>query len=151
MYPDQSVNNGDQVDLSTATYPVSPGDAITANVSVTNSTWTLEIVNSTRSWDFHTTIADPTPTPSQASAEWIAERPQECGQFGCSLLPPLANFGSVAFTGATATGGGTSGPITAFPATGEQIIGASDSTVLAAPGSLDPTGMAFTDTWFASS
>ena len=151
MYPDLDVNDGDQVVLSTSTYPVSPGDAISASVSVSHSTWTLEIVNSTRGWNFHTTVDDPTPTPSQASAEWIVERPQECGQLGCSPLPPLADFASVSFTDAAATGAGTSGPITAFPVTAEQIIGPPGSTVLAAPGPLDLTGDAFTDSWFAGS
>jgi hypothetical protein len=145
MYGDSAVNNGSEVELSTTTYPVSPGDAMSASVSVADGTWTLEIADSTQGWNFSTAIASPSPAPAQSSAEWIVERPEIC-LVRCSLTS-LADFGTVTFTDAMTTEGGTSGPLAAFSAAAIEME--SGSTVLALPGSLDPTGENFTDTWKA--
>ena len=76
MYGDNNVNDGYEVELSTSTYPVTPGDAMTASVSLTGSTWTLAISDATAGWQFSIPIASPSPAPEQVSAEWILERPE---------------------------------------------------------------------------
>jgi len=82
---------------------------------------------------------------AQSSAEWVVERPKICYViFGCSLTT-LANFGSVTFTDASATDNGTTGPISAASYMGIEMV--NDSTPIAVPGSLDPTGTSFTDTY----
>jgi len=143
MWGDPNVNNGYWVSLSPSAYPVSPGDEITASVSLSGSTWLLAITDTTKAWTSQTPVASPTPAPGQSSAEWIAERPQVGGS-----LTPLTDFGAVTFTGAMADGNGQTGPISAFSWSAVQMVG---STTLAAPGSLDPTGENFTDTWHAAS
>lgn len=147
MYGDNAVNDGYEVALSTATYPVFPGDAITAKVSLSGTTWTLALSDATHPWAFATNIASPSPAPSQASAEWISERPEVCAS-SCALAS-LANFGAVSFTGATASGAHTTGGISAFSSSPIEMVNGSD--VLSAPGALTSSGANFTDTWFASS
>jgi hypothetical protein len=145
LYGDSAVNNGYEMELSQT---VLQGDAMSASVSVTDNVWTLTIADATQGWSYTTQpIAF---TASQSSAEWIGERPELCGARTCSLTP-LADFGSLSFTGATATATGVTSPISAFSDyTPLEMVGNSDDQ-LAAPGPLDPTGEQFTDTWYAPS
>jgi hypothetical protein len=100
--------------------------------------------DSTAKWIFSINIPSPTPPLNQAVAQWLVEGPVGCAH----ECPSLANFGAVRFTGATADLNGQTGPLSAFsPAAGQMTSG---STVLAAPGPLDPTGEGFTDTWYAN-
>jgi hypothetical protein len=69
MYGDSGVNGGAQVALDSSSYPVSPGDQMTATVSFAGSTWTLAITDTTSHWSYSIPIASPTPAPAQASAE----------------------------------------------------------------------------------
>jgi hypothetical protein len=148
MYGDSAVNNGNEVELSPSSYPVYPGDAMTASVSVANNVWTLAISDAgsaahSHNWQFSTNVNYT--GASQSSAEWIVERPEICYIFfGCSLTT-LANFGSVTFTNASATDNGTTGPISAVSYVGVEMV--NGSTPIAVPGSLDPTGTTFTDTY----
>ena len=41
LYGDNSENGGSEIELSTTTYPVVPGDRMTASVSETNNVWTF--------------------------------------------------------------------------------------------------------------
>src|SRR5579862_3383601 len=85
---------------------VHPGDAITAGVSYdsTASNFTLTITNVTTAQPYSTTQ---TLAGAQlSSAEWVVEAPSSI-----TGVLPLANFGTVNFTGAQATIGGTTGPI----------------------------------------
>ncbi len=143
MYGDEAVNDGFEVPLSGSSYPVSPGDAMSASVSITGSTWTLSIADTTASWSYSIEIASPSPAPARSSAEWIVERPEID-----SSLSALSDFGSESFTGASATDGAASGAISAFTVDPLEMEG---STLLAAPGALSPGGEGFTDTWYASS
>lgn len=93
---------------------VEPGDQPSARVAVSGQTVTVSISNLTR----HTTVSKQLPmsSPTVSSAEWIAEAPSECDSSSvqdqdCRILP-LADFGSVTFTDASASAGGRSGPIT---------------------------------------
>jgi hypothetical protein len=141
MYGDEAVNEGAEVALSSSSYPVSPGDAMTASVSIAGSTWTLTIADTTKGWSYSIEIV--WPVPRRTSAEWIVERPEVD-----SSLSALADFGSASFTSASATDNTTSGSISAFS---HQPLEMNGSTLLAAPGALDPSGESFTDTWYASS
>jgi hypothetical protein len=48
------------------------------------------------------------PAPDTSAAEWIAEAPSNCNNSSCTPLT-LTNFGSIAFTNATATSVGLDG------------------------------------------
>jgi hypothetical protein len=149
MYGDNAVADGNEVPLSSSTYPVEAGDAMSAAVSLSGSTWTLEIADATRNWHYSIGIAQPSPAPSQASAEWIVERPEVCSE-SCELAN-LSQFVSVGFTAATATSGSTTGPISDFHPSAIEMMDNSYASVLASPGPLDTTGEQFTDSWLASS
>ena len=148
MYGDSAVNNGSEVELAPSSYPVYPGDAMTASVSVANTVWTLAISDAgsaahSHNWQYSTNINYA--GAAQSSAEWVVERPEICYLFfGCSLTT-LANFGSVTFTSATATDNGTTGPISAVSYVGIEMV--NGSTPIAVPGALDSTGTIFTDTY----
>jgi hypothetical protein len=49
--------------------------------------------------------------PDTSSAEWIAEAPSAESRGGSLQTLPLADFGTVTFTGASATSDGHTGPI----------------------------------------
>ncbi len=148
MYGDPDFNGGNWGEdvLSEQSYPVAPGDVITASVRVAGATWFLAITDANR-WSWSIDIPSPPIPLSEASAEWIAEVPATSCDPQCTF-GTLADFSPVTFTGATATGNGQSGPISSFPLAALQITGG--STVFAAPGPLDATGDAFTDTWYAN-
>jgi len=88
--------------LPSATYPVSPGDVISASVTADGSSYVLAMSDSGR-WSYSTTQTSATTTPLNASAEWIAEAPTLCTKGKCKVVS-LADFGSVPFSGATANG-----------------------------------------------
>ena len=147
MYGDSAVNSGNEVELSPSSYPVFPGDAISASVSVVGATWTLAISDSgsasqLHSWSFSTNIVFS--GAAQSSAEWIVERPDICNALSCSLAT-LANFGTVTFTNAAATENGIPGSISTWSNAAIEML--NGSTPIAVPGPLDPTGSIFTDTY----
>ena len=146
LFGDASVYGGNAVALDTSTYPVSPGDAITASVSISGATWTLSLNDTTKQWTFTFTTPSSTPALSQGSAEVMVECPGYCssGSYG---VAGLANFGAVRFTGVTADLNGYTAPITAFSPIAQQMT--RGSTLQAAPGRLDPGGD-FIDTWYAN-
>lgn len=79
---------------------VEPGDVMHATVTVTGNQVVIELDNLTRHQSFHKTLT--APSIDVSSAEWIVEAPSEClGQYACQALP-LADFGSVLFSSATA-------------------------------------------------
>jgi hypothetical protein len=135
-----------EVQLSSASYHVNAGDSISASVSVSGHVWTLTLNDSTAPWHYSTQINLSAKPPAQSSAEWIAERPKVG-----SSLQSLANFATVAFTGAGATDASASGPISDFTFAPVDMLGSSSSDPLALPSPLDGTGADFTDTWYGSS
>jgi hypothetical protein len=145
MYGDSAISGGDEVQLP-AGHPVSPGDAMSASVSVVDNVWTLAISDSTKGWSYVPTQTITFPA-NQESAEWIVERPEVCDP-KCALTA-LADFGSVTFTSATATDNGTSGSISAFSASAIEMLANNNTTALAAPGPLSASGESFTDNWDA--
>lgn len=134
MYPAAPVN------LDTTTYPVSPGDTITA--SVDSSTGYLTISDSS-GWSFTT----PSLSFSEfdlSSAEWVAEAPALCSPGHCSIQP-LTNFDTVTFTNSTANGhainygGWSNDPMT--------MVNKNGRIVRATPSDLTSNGKGFTITW----
>jgi Peptidase A4 family len=137
MFPNPSIT------LSTSTFPVSPGDTLTASVTYNgNSTYTLSM-SSSRGWHFSTTQSG---SFTNSSAEWIAEAPSSCG-FTCQVLP-LANFGTVNFSNCTANGA----TIGSYGSSVWQEITmvTSNGTVKAQPSALNGSGNGFSVTWHHS-
>jgi hypothetical protein len=132
MYPAGSV----EIPLS-----IAPGDSLSAQVAVSGSTYTLTITDS-RSGTYSTrkTLSG----AADSSAEWIAESPEICSST-CTLAS-LADFGTLKFTGAAATGGSVTGSISAF-SNNEIVMETSNGTVRAQPSALSSGGSVFTDAW----
>lgn len=143
IYGDPSLNAGGAIALSPSAYPVAPGDAFTASVSLSGSTWLMTLTDMTKDWTSTTPVASPTPPPAQSSAEWIVED----ASGGVPAGHALADFGTVSFTADTATGNGSTGPISSFASTALQMT--NGSVPLATIGPLDSTGQDFTDTYAA--
>jgi hypothetical protein len=130
--------------LPTDKFPVTPGDALSASIRVSGTAYSLTLVDTQHQWTFSKTVTTPH-VEKNASAEWIAEAPTVCAGTKCKPKP-LANFGSVAFTGASANGE----PLTAADLTSSAItMTAKKGRLLKArPGSL-VAGSAFAVTWLA--
>jgi hypothetical protein len=109
---------------------VHPGDHITAKVTVDGTTVTVSITDTTtgRSTTKVLRMAD----PDTSSAEWIAEAPSVESGGGYQVVP-LADFGKVTFTRATATAAGHTGAITNSDWTAERIDLIASASGYAAP------------------
>jgi hypothetical protein len=129
----------DSIPISNIT--VSPGDQITASISLSNSNtneWVIEISDRTSGQSFRQIFLY---NSSRLSAEWIVERPTVNNQ-----LTNLADFGSVTFTNATAQVGQTVGTISAFP--NYQVIMENRQNIqLATLSPLNADGSSFTVTY----
>ncbi len=138
MYPAGSVQ------INTVT--VHPGDSFTAEVSRAGSTYTLKITDNTTGQSF--SINKTQSGLSNSSAEWVAEAPSSCGVGGCHVLP-LANFGTVNFSNASATNSsGHTGPINDTAWSRDQItMVTSGGVTKAKPSSLGTGGASFSVTW----
>ena len=132
--------------LSMTTYPVQPGDTLTASVIRSGTSYALSL-QSSEGWTFSTTQ---TGDAANASAEWIASSPKLCPT--CQFAD-LTDFGTVTFSGARAADGAALRSIGSFPrAGGPQVItmlGSGDIT-RAQPGALTANGKGFSDTWVHS-
>jgi hypothetical protein len=132
---------------------VSPGDSITASVQyVTSGTYAgqfqLTITDTTQKNDTFTTYQSASGV-QRSSAEWIVEAPSS----GRGVLN-LANFGSVAFTGATATINGVSGSIDSgsWQISAMNIAAGRNSIETSVSGLTDTNGgSSFVDTFQGSS
>jgi hypothetical protein len=125
---------------------VKPGDTMTAEVSYASGSFTLSIQDVTRNESF--SIQQKLKNADRSSAEWIEEAPSGGG------VLPLANFGTVNFSGAQATINGTTGPIDSWTADAITMVDSAGGTK-ASPGSLTDTKKApvtssFTVTFVAS-
>ena len=121
--------------------PVSPGDTINAEVSVSGGTVTITLQDATQGWTQHATQSSA--GYALSSAEWVAEAPSS------GKVLPLANFGTVDFSNASATGGGRKGPISAFTYDPITMVTSSGQTK-AVPSGLGSGGSSFSVTWFHS-
>jgi hypothetical protein len=126
---------------------VKAGDAISASVVRSGTSYALKVTDSTTSGNnINTTQSCALTTCTDESAEWIAERPSY--SIGTT---PLAQFKTpFSLTSAAVTGGGTSGnPHTFSSETELSMIDATQTYVLATPTSL-VTNTAFTVHWHNS-
>lgn len=127
-------------------FAVHPGDVISGEVTYTgNRRFQLTLTNLTTARTF--TLTQKTGGNVQrSSAEWIVEAPYSGG------VLPLADFGTVPFTNASATIGGHTGGINdslwAFDAI--SMVNASSGTTEAVPSALSSAGDAFSVTWFSA-
>lgn len=125
---------------------IHPGDHVSARVSVSGQTVTVSLSDQTTGQSATKTVQ--TSTADTSSAEWIAEAPSTYGQGGNYQTLPLANFGQVAFTGASATSNGHTGSISDPNWTVQQVqLSASGTTGRFAAGG---AGFAGTDPGLAS-
>jgi Peptidase A4 family len=125
------------------TMQVSAGDTISAEVSVNTGLVTLTITDATTGATFSTQA-----TPDEldiSSAEWVAEAPSQCGRRSCRPLP-LANFGTAAFSGSSATANGHAGTIsdTSWASNGIELQSFSGTAV---PSALSTDGSSFSVSW----
>jgi hypothetical protein len=140
---------------------IEPGDRISATLSYAHGCVSIRLRDRTRGTSVSRRIrfaaADTT------SAEWIAEAPSRCCPEEC-LPMPLADFGSVTFTAATAlTSAGHCGAIVspywaALPIELREVLVPTAGIycgprelVTAAPSMLGPAGSSFSVTWLAQS
>ncbi len=139
MYGDSAVNGGASVPLAANAYGVSPGNVMSATVSLTGSGWMLSIDDLSSGW---TSSNGPFPfNANQSSAEWIVERPQVGG-----ALTALTDFGTASFSTGSAVVNGQNKQLSALGV--GPIEMASGSELLALPGPL--SGSSFSDTWYGS-
>ncbi len=103
MYPAGSVTITPAINAGNS-FTVNPGDKITASVAYVGGSFVLTIKDTTESETFTKTLT--ATGAAMSSAEWVVEAPSS--NYG---ILPLANFGTVTFTNAYATIGGTTGPI----------------------------------------
>ena len=106
--------------------PVAPGDHFTGTVTTDGKgNFTLTLSNTTRNWT--QSVAKRLKSAKLASAEVIAEAPSSSGG-----VLPLANFGTVSFSGATVNGA----TLTSSTPGLDAITMQSGSTVKAQPSSI---------------
>jgi hypothetical protein len=124
---------------------VAPGDTMTAEVKDANGVITLTIsdTSSTGHWTQVVTHSDR--GYKLSSAEWVAEAPSS------NTVLPLANFGTVSFSGASATGAGKTGQISAFNYDPMTMVTSAGQTK-ASPSGLAENGSSssFSVQWFHS-
>ena len=125
---------------------LAPGDTITAEVVASDTTFTFTLADVTTGASF-TKIAT-VANPAVDTAEWIAEAPSLCVS-KCKILP-LANFGSVGFSAASATANTHTGTISDTLWTSDAVQLGGRSIVQAVPSALSADGASFSVAWQSS-
>ena len=144
---------------------MAPGDRMTAAVLVQGMQVTLQLTNTTR--HIRVTRRVTVQQPDLTSAEWIAEAPSSCSSSGQCRTLPLADFGTISFARAAATGDGHAGTISdpAWQATPVELaelgqdgldpsfagMQPSLATSGASPGPLSADGRGFAVAWHPAS
>jgi len=124
---------------------VRPGDHMSAEVSVSGTSFKLVLADTTRAWSF--TTHQTSTAARDTSAEWVAEAPSSCS-YTC-IVTPLADFGAVHFTGAATISAGRAATI-ASHANSRILMVNHAGRLKALPTALATGGNAFTDTWYHS-
>ncbi len=140
---------------------IKPGDHMSTRVGVSGSTVTVSLSDLTTGQSVTKSLT--MQNPDTSSAEWIAEAPSACSQGISSCAPlPLTNFGTIKFTGASATStDGHTGAISdpSWTATqmnlqsgvggtgGPQFASDASAGAGATPSSLSTDGGSFTVAW----
>jgi Peptidase A4 family len=123
---------------------VNPGDRISAKVTVNGNDVTVSLSDQTTGKSVTKTLQ--TGNPDTSSAEWIAEAPSAESQGGNYQVLPLADFGKVTFTGASATAGGHTGTISDSEWNVQAVqLSSSSTTGLGGPGRFTPAGVGGAD------
>ena len=131
---------------------VIPGDHVSGKVTVNGSQVTVSLSDQTSGAAMTRTLS--MSNPDTSTAEWIAEAPSSCDQTSECQPLPLADFGNVSFTGASATAGGHTGSISDSQWMSSQVAlnGGADegpgfvvaqTSTAAQPSSLSTDGSAF--------
>ncbi len=123
---------------------VNPGDTMSASISLQNSasnTWLVILKNLSNGETYQNTFQY---ASTRSSAEWIVERPTVN-----NFQYPLADFGTITFTGCSATIGGRVGSITGFPHSVVNMRGRMGNDLVRV-GDLSPDGASFGVTFIAS-
>jgi hypothetical protein len=129
---------------------IHPGDHISASVSVSGTNVTVSLSDQTTGQSYNNTLQ--MSNPDTSSAEWIAEAPSAADGAGNLQPLPLADFGTVSFSNATATTtGGHTGSISDSSWTNEAVALTGSSAAAAQPSSLTSGGSAFAVNWQAAS
>jgi hypothetical protein len=116
---------------------------MSAEVSDVNGAITVTLRDDTQGWIYTESKSDN--GDALSSAEWTAEAPST----GSKVLP-LADFGNVEFTGASATGGGRSDSITAFPYDPLTTVTATGQVKAAPTTVVETDGTSFFVAWYHS-
>jgi hypothetical protein len=111
---------------------VHPGDRMSGKVSANGTNVTVSISDLTTGKSV--TKALQMSNPDTSSAEWVAEAPSASTQAGSYQVLPLADFGKVTFTGASATAGGHTGSISDSNWTAQKVQLASSTGTGGFPG-----------------
>lgn len=127
---------------------VNPGDVISTDVSVNGQTVLFTLNDQTSGHSYSQQFQIPGAVDT-SSAEWITEAPSTCdgGDISSCHPLPLANYGQVTFSGATATAAGQQGTISApsWTATSIELDGMDGTSSLPSP--LASDGSAFATLW----
>jgi hypothetical protein len=116
------------------------GDAITATVTRTGTSYKLSVTDSTHTANSFSTTQTYTGA-ADSSAEWIAEAPS-----GSTGVEPLAKFSTWNDANSKTTAGSTSGVISTFPDDEITMLTSSGATE-ATPSALNSAGNGFSVTW----
>jgi hypothetical protein len=126
--------------------PIRAGDHISASVSVNGSDVTVALTDDTSGASYTNTLQ--MSNPDTSSAEWIAEAPSASDGQGNLQTLPLANFGTVNFSNATATtDDGHTGSISDGDWTNQPVALSATGAAGAQPSSLSTDGSSFSVTW----
>jgi hypothetical protein len=120
---------------------VSPGDKITASVSLSDratNTWLIEINDATDGQSFSKSLIY---ASSMLSAEWIVEAPTLGNR-----VATLANFGQITFADCKATIGSETGTISSFPSN-QITLNSHQNKALTTVSAFTSEGSSFTVTY----
>ena len=124
---------------------IHPGDHIAASVSVSGTNVTVSLSDQTTGASYTNTLQ--MSNPDASSAEWIAEAPSAADGQGDYQPLPLADFGTINFTGASATAAGHTGSISDSQWTTQAVQLGSSSSAGAQPSALSSDGSSFSVAW----
>ncbi len=135
MYPQYPVN------FDKKKYPVAPQDKIDAEVKYSGGNFVLTLNDETQGWSTPPITQQASSAP-RSSAEWIIEAPW------MGTVLPLANFGTISFSGSQATIGGSN--VTINNSNSDKIIMTTKGGIVkATPSNIstNPTPGSFTVAW----
>jgi hypothetical protein len=125
---------------------IHPGDHISASVAVSGTDVTVSLSDQTTGQSYSNTLQ--MSNPDTSSAEWIAEAPSAVDGQGDVQPLPLADFGTVGFSNASATADGQTGTISAWSA--QPVALDESSSAGAQASSLSSDGSSFSVAWQSS-